>query len=223
MRANVLQLLTLPRAGTSLQHATSVHAAPRAQRGFALVEAIISAGLIGFLAVTATWFWVDSFTLVRTVNADSAAIADARTALERVAREIREVKFAGGVYCMNDLPTSQPVSQFVFKKACQAGVVGCTVAASVCGINDFDVTVQSTNDRKLTLSYAGTLASPAVANAVTADNVTAFGIRFLDANDKAASGPGSNPGVRFVELSLTVQPTGVQATQATTVVALRNY
>src|SRR6266700_864087 len=88
--------------------------ARRRQQGFTLVEVVISAGLIGFLAVTATFFWVDSFGLVRTVNTDSAAIADGRALLERLAREIREVKFnpASGAYCVDTmLPT-----QLVFKK-----------------------------------------------------------------------------------------------------------
>ena len=73
--------------------------ARRLQHGFTLVEAIISAGLLGCLAVTATFFWVDSSTLVRTVNADSTAIADGRALLERLEREIREVN--AGVYAFD--------------------------------------------------------------------------------------------------------------------------
>src|SRR6266705_778207 len=79
--------------------------ARRRQQGFTLVEAVISAGLIGFLALTATFFWVDSFGLVRMVNTDSAAIADGRALLERLAREIREVKYdpASAAYCISTM------------------------------------------------------------------------------------------------------------------------
>ena len=77
----------------------------RRQQGFTLVEVVIAAGLIGFLALTATFFWVDSFGLVRTVNTDSAAIADGRALLERLAREIREVKYnpSSGAYCVSTM------------------------------------------------------------------------------------------------------------------------
>jgi prepilin-type N-terminal cleavage/methylation domain-containing protein len=47
------------------------------QHGFTLVELIIAAALIGLLAKTATFFWVDGLGLARSVNTDSAAIAEA--------------------------------------------------------------------------------------------------------------------------------------------------
>src|SRR2546426_8396846 len=83
----------------------------RRQQGFTLVEVVISAGLLGFLALTATFFWVDSFRLVQTVNTDSAAIADGRALLERLAREIREVKYntATGAYCVSTMAPTQMV------------------------------------------------------------------------------------------------------------------
>src|SRR5262245_20667891 len=56
----------------------------RVQRGFTLVEMVISAGLLGFLAMTATFFWVKGFDLVQRVNNDTMAVADGRAALERL-------------------------------------------------------------------------------------------------------------------------------------------
>src|SRR5436305_13065142 len=92
---------------------------PRHQHGFTLIEVIISAGLVGLLALTATFFWVDSFALVRTVNTDSAAIADGRALLERLAREIRETKFdpVNGTYCVSTMAAAQ----MVFNKTNDAG------------------------------------------------------------------------------------------------------
>src|SRR5213593_113871 len=115
----------------------------RRQQGFTLVEVIISAGLLGFLALTATFFWVDSFRLVRTVNDDSAAIADGRALLERLAREIREVKYstASGAYCVSTMSATQ----MVFNKTSGELVAACGGATPTDASNDIAVTVQSSS------------------------------------------------------------------------------
>jgi len=194
------------------------HAAPcvrRRQQGFTLLEAIISAGLIGFLALTATFFWVDSFGLVRTVNTDSAAIADGRALLERLTREIREVKYnpSSGAYCVSTMSATQ----MVFNKTSGELVAACSGASPTDANNDIAVTIQvsSTN---LNLGYAGTLAAPAATKALTS-YVSIFTMRYLDASYAVTASAGT---LRFVELNLTLQPPGVQATQTRTVVALRN-
>jgi len=186
--------------------------ARRRQQGFTLVEAVISAGLIGFLALTATFFWVDSFSLVRTVNDDSAAIADGRALLERLAREIREVKYdaVNGAYCVSTMAATQ----MVFNKTS-------STAVAACGSNDIAVTIQApSGSTNLNLGYAdaGASAVPAATRALTSYR-SSFGIRYLDASFAVTA---STAALRFVELTLTLQPPGVQATQARTVVALRN-
>lgn len=189
-------------------------------RGFTLVEMIIAAGLIGFIAITATWFWVDGFGLARTVNADSAAIADGRAALERLAREIREVKYnqSSGAFCISTMAATQ----MVFNKH-QPGLdpvfTACGGASPGNSANDIAVTVQApSGTTNLNLGYAGSLASPAVTRPLT-QVASSFQIRYLDAAYGTTNSTGA---VRFVELSLTVQPSGVQATPLRTVVALRN-
>jgi type II secretory pathway pseudopilin PulG len=187
------------------------------QRGFTLIEAILSAGLLGLLAVTATFFWVDGLGLARTVNYDSAAIADGRAAMERLAREIREVKYdtAAGAFCISTLAATQ----IVFNKTSGSYATGCGGATPTGSNNDIAVSVQWPNGTPdLNLAYAGTLASPATSKALTT-YVSIFGIRYLDIANATTT---SASAVRYVELSLTVQPTGVQATQTRTVVALRN-
>lgn len=191
--------------------------ARRRQQGFTLVEVVLSAGLIGFLALTATFFWVDSFDLVRTVNSDSAAIADGRALLERLAREIREVKYnpASGAYCVSTMSATQ----MVFNKTSGTLVAACS-GANPTGINnDIAVDIQlPANSTSLNLGYAGTLAAPAATRALTS-YASSFGIRYLDANYAVTNSAGA---LRFVELTLTLQPPGVQATQTRTVLALRN-
>jgi len=184
----------------------------RRQQGFTLVETVISAGLIGLLGLTATFFWVDSFSLVQTVNADSAAIADGRALLERLAREIREVKYdnVNGAYCVSTMSATQ----MVFNKTS-----GTAVAA--CGSNDIAVNVQApSGSTNLNLGYAdaGASAAPAATRALTSYR-SSFSIRYLDAGYTVTA---SAVALRFVELTVTLQPPNVQATQARTVVALRN-
>ena len=189
--------------------------ARRHEQGFTLVEAVISVGLIGFLAVTATFFWVDSFGLVRTVNADSAAIADGRALLERLAREIREVKYnpSSGAYCVSTMSATQ----MVFNKTSGDLIAACSGVAPTGANNDIAVTIQQSGSN-LNLGYAGTLAAPAATRALTS-YASSFGIRYLDAGYAVTASAGA---LRFVELTLTLQPPGVQATQTRTVVALRN-
>jgi prepilin-type N-terminal cleavage/methylation domain-containing protein len=182
-------------------------------RGFTLIEMATSVGLIALLAVTANYFWVNGFSLTRTVNADSAAMAEGRIVLERLAREIHEVKYdsSSGAYCVS----TKSATQMVFSKTSQSEPV-----SPGCGNNDFSVNVHLTaGTTTLTLGYA----SPAITRTLTI-YASAFSIRYLDVNYAPTA---SNSALCFVELSLTVQPGGVQpfgvqATQLRTVVALRN-
>lgn len=191
----------------------------RPQRGFTLVEVVISAGLVGFLALTATFFWVDNFGLVRTVNTDSAAIADGRALLERLAREIREVKYdtASGAYCVSTMSATQ----MVFNKTIGTLAPLCGGATPTNANNDIAVTIQvPANSTTLNLRYAGSLATPATTNVMTTYlSSGTFAIRYLDVNYAVTT---NTTALRFVELSLTLQPPGVQATPVRSVVALRN-
>lgn len=180
----------------------------RAQHGFTLIEVIIAAGLIALLAKTATFFWVDGLGLARSVNADSAAIADGRAALERLAREIREVKYnpISGAYCIT-LP-APPGSLMVFHKTAPG-----VVAASACGTTDMTVTIQSSSNN-VYLAYSPEPPASLAANA------SSFALAHLQADAVTAATNASN--VRYVRLTLTQQPAGVQATTTSTLVALRN-
>lgn len=190
---------------------------PPLPHGFTLVEAVIAAGLLGFLAVTATFFWVDGLGLARTVNYDTAAMADGRAVLERLTREIREVKYdsGGNAYCISRMEALR----MEFNRTSGAYATGCGGATPTGPTNDIAVNVQfASGTTNLSLGYAGTLAAPAATRLLTSQ-ASSFGIRYLDS---AYAVTASAAAVRFVELSLTVQPPGQQATQSRTVVALRN-
>ncbi|WP_066336582.1 prepilin-type N-terminal cleavage/methylation domain-containing protein [Azohydromonas lata] len=193
------------------------HARPPRQHGFTLVELILSAGLLSLLAVTATFFWVNGWELARRVNADSAALDEGRAALERLAREIRELKYdrASAAYCVSTMTATQ----MVFNKTSGGYVSACGGASPASANGDIAVTIQwPANGTSLSLRYAGSLASPAATRTLTG-YASAFSMRYLDA---ALATTTSAAALRFVELSLTVQPPGLQATQTRTLVAVRN-
>lgn len=186
--------------------------------GFTLVELVIAIGLIGLLARVATLMWVDGFGLVTTINEDTSTIADGRILLERLSREIREVKYStsAGAYCISS-SISAPAGQMVFKKTSTGAAYSAT-----CGSNDFGVTLSNASgNRNLLLSYS---AAPAVANAVLTPHVStlanSFAINYLQADGSTAATTNSN--VRFVQLTLTLVPPGGQNTVSKTTVALRN-
>ncbi len=213
-------------AGTSARRSICVRTAcakpalrAAGQHGFTLIEAIIAAGLLGFLALTATFFWVKGLGLARTVNADSAAIADGRATLERLAREVREMKFgaSSNAFCVGTMTATK----LAYNKNVGTAAPACSGVATppTNANNDIAVTVElPANSSSLNLTYAGTLAAPAATRALTTF-ASAFNIAYLDSNYTATT---SAAALRYVELTLTVRASNGQATQTRTVVALRN-
>lgn len=200
----------------------------RAARGFTLIELIFTIVLLGILAKAATKIWVDGFTLVRSVDADSSGIADARSVLERLAREVREVKYntTSGQFCFTTMGPSSMVFDRTADSTPGAFIATCGGATPTSTTNDYAVTVQTANTVKLNLAYAGSLASPATTSLLsdavcptTTTGCSGFAIRYLDASFAVTA---STSAVRFVELALTLAPRDAPATTSRTVVALRN-
>ena len=91
-------------------------------RGFTLVELVIGIVLIGILSVVSTSMIADSFTTTRIVDASQVSAAQARYALERIAREIHET-----LYIISSAPgykiDTSTASKLVFSKCPPVGVV----------------------------------------------------------------------------------------------------
>jgi len=191
------------------------------QRGFTLVELVISAGLLAFLATIATYFFVDNFRLVLTLDEDSAAIADGRAVLERISREIREVKYdtAAGAFCISTMSASQ----IVFNKTSGSYLPGCGGPTPTATHNDFAVTIQqAASSSIINLTYAGTLASTTGGPLTAYSGMTAadaLNIVYLAGNSSVTT---STAAVRYVQLTLSLQPPNAPRTKTSTLVALRN-
>jgi len=185
-----------------------MHRRTRPQLGYTLVELVVACGLVGSLAAVAGLIWVDSFSTVSAVEADSAGIAQARYAMERLAREIRQVKWSTdtSAYCVS----TSTSTKLVFQRTAYGSSY-----ASACLTGDITVTVAQSGTA-VSLAYS---ASPAASSNI-ATSVSSFALRYLDQTYAVTAAPAS---VRYVEITLTVQPASGQSTALRTVVALRNY
>ena len=174
---------------------------PVCQRGLTLVELIITMVLMGLLATVGATMISDTFQTTRLVNAGQASADQARYALERLSREIREVKYiSGGSNYAVTSSLSPAATNMVFTRV----------------INGADVTVTiNKSGTNLTLGYS----SPAVTS-VLASQVSGFALNFLQLDNSAAS---SSANLRFVVITLTVTDSvSGQTISQQTRVALRN-
>jgi hypothetical protein len=151
----------------------------------------------------------DSFGTSRMVNANNASTAQARYALERLAREIREVQYVSSTSQYTISSTTATQTSFVFTKN-----NGATITITVCPNGAF-VTGCAPGS---TLYLADSLA--ATTSALTRQ-VNSFALTYFQ-ND-GVSVATSNSDIRFVVIALTVtDTTSGQSISQRTRVALRN-
>lgn len=195
-----------------------LHAANRVRPGnggVTLIELVISIVLLGILAAVGATMFSESFTISSVVNANQASTAQARYALERVEREIREVKFAGSAYDITD----KTATKIVFGSSAhtpEVQVTICTGASPSCP--------GGTGVNQLTLSYTN-LTSNATTSAALTDRVTngGFTLTYCEVNGTTCSNAVTNNAISFVQIDLTVtDATSGQIISQSTRVALRN-
>lgn len=179
------------------------------QRGFTIMELVIAIVIIGILSVVGVSMISDTFTTARIVNADQSSGNEARYAVERLAREIREVKWVDGdpgAYAISS-SLSPASTNLVFTRDIGGADVVVTIDRS--GTN-------------LTLGYS----SPATVSTL-ATQVSSFSLDFLAMDPAPATGSTSTTAsaadVRFVVISVTVTDsmTGQSITERSRI-ALRN-
>jgi prepilin-type N-terminal cleavage/methylation domain-containing protein len=184
-----------------IKHSTST----LGQAGFTLIEMVLALGLMGMMAGLGSSMIADVFRTTLSVNAGDAGVAQARYAIERVARELREVKYDGTNYLIaSPSPLAPSASSITFTRAINGADVNVTIARSGSNLN---ITYSDTNT-----------------TSVLASGVTAFSVDFLAVSDAAAVGATtSNAAVKAVVVTLsTTDPTSGRVASQRTRVALRN-
>lgn len=155
----------------------------RLVRGFTLIELIMVIVLLGILAAVGSNMLSDSFTSSTMLNSGNAVEAEARYAMDRLVREIRQVQYvtASNRYAIT-APTANPASGMVFVK------------------NDGTTTVTISNTSgKVQLGYA----SPAP---TLVDQVKSFSLTFRDATGQSITALSDIPAnTAFVDVVLNVQ------------------
>lgn len=169
------------------------------QSGFTLLEIVISVMLLGILSVVGSTMISGAFYTTRIISTEHLAYSAARYALERMAREIREMHYdpANGTLSLSTMSRSQ--LSFV-----KSGVSGTS-----------NVNFQYTSPT-LYMSY------PPADSAILARDISDFSFTYLDANRVQITDPQLANSVRFVRIALTTSPTSAQTLSLDTQVSLRN-
>lgn len=175
--------------------------------------------LLGILAAVGSNMLSDSFTTTRMVNANNASEAEARYAVERLAREIREVKYdtSNSQYCIvTPSSTNMIANKLAFYKTTSGASYN-----STCATNADVVTITKPSDTDLVILNGATLAA----------QVGSFTLEYLDINgcpttliDNSVGTDCTTPGgIKFVVINLTVNDSVSGQSIAQRVrVALRN-
>jgi prepilin-type N-terminal cleavage/methylation domain-containing protein len=172
---------------------TSPRTNATAARGFTLIEMVMTLVLIGILAAVGAPMIANGMRVATTASTELATVSQLRYATERIAREIREVRFTGGAFSV----TTTTAATFVFTKTDGTGVT---------------INYSGTN---VTMAYSGGVGTVGTSNLVT--QATAFQFTYTNVSPYVA---GSSPTVN-VSLTLRNPTTGATFTQTTRVV-LRN-
>lgn len=166
------------------------------QNGFTLMEITISVVLLGILGVVGTTMMSGSFYTTRVISTEHLAYSEARYAMERMAREIREMQYDTATSSLS--LSTMTAAQLSFVKTSMTGTSNVS----------FQYTAPT-----LSMSY------PPAASAVLARDISAFSFTYLDENRVVTAQPNN---VRFVRIALTTSPAGAQALSLVTQVNLRN-
>lgn len=169
-------------------------------RGFTLIELVIAIVVLGFLAAVGASMFSSSFSLTAGVDAKHASTGQARYAVERLEREIREIQYSDPTYTVGDMTPNK----FVFTKD-----------------NGTIVTIEL-NAGNLTICYGAIpCASPQTLHNQVIANPGGVGLlTYYQANGTSLATDGSN--LRFVQFYLSVTDANGQTLSQRSRVSLRN-
>src|SRR3989337_2976575 len=166
-------------------------------RGFTLIELVMVTVVLGILATVTVPLLVNSFRAYETNQTNLVTLSKLRYATERMAREIREVRYAGGNYAI-----VMGATTLQFTKSDAAGTV---------------VTINGAAPPLAPLQYS----APAMTATLT-DQVAAGGLQFeyFDINNNDVGVTTAN--VAYVDVSLTLTDPNSGAAAQRTRIAFRN-
>jgi prepilin-type N-terminal cleavage/methylation domain-containing protein len=148
------------------------------QRGFTLFEMVLSIVLMGILAVFGTSMVYNNMKTEISVTSGARTMDRARVAIERVARELREVKLTNSV--------------FQFTSALSAGASSVAFVRTISG-TDTTVTITKTGST-VTVQYSGVTGTPTLI-----DGVSSFSLDFYDSDGAATT---STANVKYVGITM---------------------
>jgi prepilin-type N-terminal cleavage/methylation domain-containing protein len=152
----------------------------RPQGGFTLIELVTSLVLLGLIASVGTSLVSDNFRTVMRVNARHTTADQVRYAMDRMAREIRELKYSeSSGYAV----TAMSATSLAFKRDIAGSEVTVTLA-------------KASGSSDVTLGYS----SPAV-SATLVPHASSLALEYLALDGTATT---SLANLRFVVVSLTV-------------------
>ena len=160
------------------------------------MEIIVSLVLLGILSVVGTTMISGSFKTTRLITNEHLVNSMARYAMERMARDIREISYDTSSKVLGI--TSKSSTSLVFNKS---EINGLSTTVSYSYVNPV-----------LTMNVAGD-------SATLANQITDFSLTYLDVNNGP---PITDQNVCSVRISLTATPSQAQPITLTTQVRLRN-
>ncbi len=208
---------------------TAKRKAPGKQKkncGFTLIEFIIVIVLLGLLAAVGSNMLSDSFRTTRIVNAGNASQEQARYVLERIAREIREIKHCLGSACLTGAAstfsgyciTAMTTSQLAFYKRDVSSASADDTTACATGSNQRIIYYDGSSTARLQSALTTSGSDPVLTSSVAPSG---FSFSYLQADGSTTA--TDNTVVQFVSITLTVSDaTSGQAISQRLTVALRN-
>lgn len=187
--------------------------------GFTLVELVISIVLLGLLAGVGVTMIADSFTTTRLINASEGSAAQARYVLERLEREIREIKYdnSNNSYCIvSPTTTNMTATRLSFYKTSSGSTYN-----STCATNANILTIEK-NGANLTLQVDnGTPAT--LSDQVGANSGNTAVLVYLNASGAPTTSTSGINAVRYVVVTLTLSdPVSGKKIAQRISIALRN-
>jgi prepilin-type N-terminal cleavage/methylation domain-containing protein len=173
------------------------HSPNHTSRGFTLVEIIVSLVLLSILSVVGAGMITQSFSTTKITQSTQLSNSAARSALERMAREIREISNSGslGITSMSATGITYTAPNFASSKTLSYG----------------------TNTISLTLN-----STPSISVAL-ATNISSFKLQYYDKswNELTTYTSTDQQAVRSVRISITSAPSDANPISLVTQVSLR--